>query len=88
MPTLRRRVMNSAACPCLLDADWCLRSDVMTNSRLQALGLEKSDALQASGDDQVRDLRTELHAFRQEMVDRLTAMSKAFRGDAEFLGEN
>ena len=25
-------------CPCVLDADGCLQSDVMTNPRLQALG--------------------------------------------------
>ena len=27
---------ESASCLCLLDADWCLQSDMMTNSRLQA----------------------------------------------------
>ena len=28
--------MGSAECRCLLDADWCLRSDVMAHSRCQA----------------------------------------------------
>ena len=32
-----RRAMYSTSCPCLLDADWCLQSDVMPDSRLQAV---------------------------------------------------
>ena len=31
-----RRGLCSTSCPYLLDADWCLRSDVTTNLRLQA----------------------------------------------------
>lgn len=36
MPPHLRRVAYSTSFPCLLDANFCLRSDVMTNSRLQA----------------------------------------------------
>ena len=36
MPLLTRRVTFSTSCPCLSDADWCLKSDAVTNSRLQA----------------------------------------------------
>jgi len=32
------RVMYSTWCPCVLDADWCLRSDVVPNSRLLTPG--------------------------------------------------
>ena len=34
-PTLTRRAPCSTWWPCRLNADWCLRSDVMTNSRPQ-----------------------------------------------------
>ena len=34
-PPHTRCVMCPAQCPCLPDADWCLQSDVMTNSCLQ-----------------------------------------------------
>jgi len=35
-PPLTRRVTCPAWCLCAWGADWCLRSDVMTNARLQA----------------------------------------------------
>ena len=35
-PPRTRRVLCSAWSPCLLDANWCLRSDVMTDPRPQA----------------------------------------------------
>jgi len=38
-----RRVMyHSTKCPCLFDADWCLLSDVVTDSRLQVLAVQPS----------------------------------------------
>ena len=36
LPPHTRRVLCFTWLPCLLDADWCLRSDVTTDSRLQA----------------------------------------------------
>ena len=36
VPHHTRRGLGSTWFPCLLDADWCLRSDVMTDSCLQA----------------------------------------------------
>ena len=36
LPPHTRRVLCSTWLPCLLDAGWCLRSDVTTDSRLQA----------------------------------------------------
>ena len=35
-PPHTRRVMYPASCPCVLGADWCLQSDVMPDSPLQA----------------------------------------------------